>query len=87
MNDSRWFDFEFAPAVIGLAVYIRLADRGDRWAATVRSGTTTTGALGANAREALVAALAPLGAHLTTRLMAEPTMFGASATLLARAAV
>jgi hypothetical protein len=87
MNDSRWFAFEFAPNVLGLAVHVRLADRGDRWAATVRCGTATTDALGANAREALVAALAPLGAHATTRLMAEPTMFGPSATLLARAAV
>jgi hypothetical protein len=87
MNDSGWFEFELAPGAIGLAVHVRLGDRGDRWAATVRCGTTTTDALGANAREALVAALARLGARATTRLMAEPTMFGASASLLARDAV
>lgn len=84
VNTSQWFEFELSPAVIGIPVHLRLGDYEDRWTASVRCGSTTTDGLGATAREALVAALAPLGLHVTTLLMAQPVMFGASADLLAR---
>jgi hypothetical protein len=77
MNASRWFDFELSPTV-----HLRLGDFDDRWAAIVRSGSTTTDGLGATARDALVAALAPLGTRATATLMAQPVMFGVSAKLL-----
>ena len=78
MNASRWFEFELSPTV-----HLRLGDFDDRWAAIVRSGSTTTDGLGATARDALVAALAPLGTRATATLMAQPVMFGVSAELLA----
>jgi hypothetical protein len=77
MNTSRWFDFQLSPTV-----HVRLSDFEDRWAAVVCSGSTTTDGLGATARDALVAALAPFGPHATTMLMAQPVMFGVSAKLL-----
>ena len=87
MNTSRWFDFELSPAVLGLAVHVRLGDFEDRWTASVTYGSATADGLGPTARDALVAALAPLGTRATTMLMAQPAMFGASADLLARAAM
>ncbi len=75
------------PTAIGHAVAVRLGDFEGRWAAMVRCGTATTRGLGATAREALMAALAPLGPRATAALMAEPAMFGASADLLARIAI
>ena len=78
MNASRWFDFQLSPTV-----HVRLGDFENRWAAVVRSGSTTTDGLGATARDALVAALAPFGPLATTMLMAQPVMFGVSAELLA----
>ena len=84
VNTCQWFEFELSPAGLGSPVHLRLGDYEDRWTATVRCGSTTTDGLGATAREALVAALAPLGSHLTTMLMSQPGMFGASADLLAR---
>ena len=84
MNTTQWFEFDVSPGVIGIPVHLRLGDYTGRWTATVRCGSTTTDGLGATAREALVAALAPLGSHVTTLLMAQPVMFAASADLLAR---
>jgi len=65
-----------------MPVHVRIGDFESRWAAIVRSGSATSDGLGATARDALVAALAPLGARATATLMAHPTMFGASAQLL-----
>jgi hypothetical protein len=88
MQTTRWIDFELNVTALTPAVRVRIGDYGDRWVASVQCGTSSTNALGANAREALVAALAPLGARATTEVMAAPRMFGASAQLLeARAAV
>jgi len=77
MNANRWFDFELSPTV-----HLRLGDFENRWAAIVRSGSITTDGVGATARDALVAALAPLGPRATVTLMAQPVMFAASAELL-----
>jgi hypothetical protein len=88
MQTTRWIDFELSVTAVTPAVRIRIGDYGDRWVASVQCGTSRTSALGANAREALAAALAPLGARARTEVMAAPGMFGVSAQLLeARAAV
>lgn len=87
MNTSPWFDFDLSPAVLGIAIHVRLGDFEDRWTASVSYGSATADALGPTARDALVAALAPLGERATAMVMAQPTMFAASADLLRRAAV
>ncbi|HEX6128851.1 MAG TPA: hypothetical protein VF071_07520 [Candidatus Limnocylindria bacterium] len=76
---------EFAVELVGLAqpVRVRVSERGDRARAWVSCGGRTSDGLGASAREALVAALTPLGRRLTTQVMAAPVMFGASAQLMA----
>ncbi len=87
MNTSRWIAFELPPTTLGHPVTVRLGDFDERWVAAIRCGSTTTNGLGASPREALTAALAPLGSRATAALMAEPAMFAASADLLARAAM
>lgn len=86
MNTNRWFDFDLSPTVLGIAVHVRMGDFNDRWTASVSYGSATADGLGATARDALVAALAPLGERATTMLMAQTAMFAASADLLAPAA-
>jgi hypothetical protein len=80
---SRWVEFELAPASLGYPVAVRLGDFQERWVAVVHSGSVPTHGLGTTARGALLAALAPLGERAIAALMAEPMMFGASASLLA----
>lgn len=75
-------EFELAPATLGYQVAVRLGDFQARWVAVVACGSVSTNGLGATARGALLAALAPLGERATAALMAEPAMFGASASLL-----
>jgi hypothetical protein len=87
MNDNRWVDFELPGTAIGLPVSVRIGDFGGRWVAVVTDGADRRDGLGSSAREALLAALAPLGTRASMALMAEPVMFGASADLLARAAI
>jgi hypothetical protein len=87
MDSNRWVEFEVQPAAIGLGVFVRLGDFGDRWTASVRCGAASSNGLGANPRAALLAALVPLGPRASTIVMADPVMFGASADLLARTAV
>jgi hypothetical protein len=83
MQSTRWVEFELAPATLGFSVSVRLGDFEDRWLAVVNSGSARTDGLGATARKALVAALAPLGNRAIAALLAEPAMFGASVHLLA----
>jgi hypothetical protein len=64
-----------------MRISIRLG--GERSSASVACGAMTTSGIGATAREALVAALAPFGARMTTAVMAAPAMFAASARCLA----
>jgi hypothetical protein len=82
---SRWVEFEVAPTSLGYPVAVRLGDYQERWVAVVQSGSVSTNGLGASARDALLAALAPLGERAIAALMAEPMMFGASASLLVAA--
>jgi hypothetical protein len=83
MYATRWFEFELTSAMLGYPVSVRLGDFEARWLAVVQCRSVSSDGLGATARDALLAALAPLGKRATTALMAEPAMFGASATLLA----
>jgi hypothetical protein len=62
---------------------IRIREAVERATASVECGATRTSGIGATAREALVAALAPFGARTAGAVMAAPAMFAASATLLA----
>jgi hypothetical protein len=76
-------DLELTPTALGHPISLSFLDFGARWMAIVESGSTRTHGLGASAREALQAALAPFGRRATAVLMADPAMFGASAELLA----
>ncbi|HET6379786.1 MAG TPA: hypothetical protein VFH63_01960 [candidate division Zixibacteria bacterium] len=79
MDDPRSVEFEVPSAALGRPVAVRLTDFGGRWVAALRCGTSTTSGLGATARDAFLAALAPLGARVAAALMVEPVMFVASA--------
>jgi hypothetical protein len=81
MDSNQWVEFELAPANLDYPVSIRLGDFEARWLAVVQAGSASLEGLGGTARDALVAALAPLGMPTTAALMAEPAMFGASARL------
>lgn len=76
---------EFAVEVMGLTqpVCVRVSERGERAVAWVTSGSGASSGIGATAREALAAALAPLGRHRASEVLAAPAMFAASAQLLA----
>ena len=76
---------EFAVELLGLPqpVHVRVSERERRAAAWVECGTLASSGIGATAREALAAALAPLGRRRVSEVMAAPTMFAASAQLLA----
>jgi hypothetical protein len=86
MNGSRWVEFDLPPTAMGLQGSVRLGDFDERWVAVVRCESSETFGLGGTARQALLAALAPLGPRATTAVMADPTMFAASAALLAHEA-
>jgi hypothetical protein len=83
MNSGHWVDFELTVTGLSQGVQIRIGTFAERCVASVELGAVRTSGIGATAREALVAALAPLGNRMTTTVMAAPAMFGASAQLLA----
>lgn len=83
MNSGHWLDLELSITGAGQVVRVRIGSFGERSVASVELGLTKTNGIGASAREALVAALAPLGNRMTTAVMAAPAMFGASAQLIA----
>ena len=76
---------EFAVEVATLAgpMQVRIAELGERSVVSVSWRATSSSGLGATAREALVAALAPFGRRTATAVMAAPAMFAASAAVLA----
>jgi ABC-type proline/glycine betaine transport system permease subunit len=76
---------EFAVEVATLAgpMQVRIDELGERSVASVAWGATSSSGLGATAREALVAALAPFGQRTLSAVMAAPVMFAASAAVLA----
>ena len=76
---------EFAVELLGEAqpVRVRVSERDERAVAWVACGGAAFNGIGATAREALVAALAPLGRRQASEVMAAPALFAASAQLLA----
>jgi hypothetical protein len=83
MNISSWVEFSVEVAGMPQPVSVRIAERDARAMASVACGRFSSSGLGATAREALVAALAPLGRKLAATVMAAPDMFGASVRVLA----
>jgi hypothetical protein len=84
MHNSRAVEFQVEPPSLGYAVSVRLRDFRERWFAVAECRDVRHSGLGSTARDALVAALAPLGPKPTAALMADPAMFGASLKVLAR---
>jgi hypothetical protein len=76
---------EFAVEVMDLTqpVRVRVSERDERAVAWVTCGSGASSGIGATAREALAAALAPLGGRRASEVLAAPAMFAASAQLLA----
>jgi hypothetical protein len=85
MNEGHWLNLELSVAGIRDAMQVRIGSFTGRSVASVQVGAVRTNGIGGTAREALVAALAPLGTRMTTAVMCAPAMFGASAQLLAAA--
>lgn len=83
MNRGHWVELDLTVTGIAERMHVRVGQFGERSTASVEVGRITSNGIGPNAREALVAALAPLGNRMTTAVMAAPAMFGASAELLA----
>ena len=83
MQNNPWVEFELAPATLGYSVSVRLTDFDARWLAVVECRSGSTEGLGGSARDALVAALSPLGTGATAALMADTGTFEASAMVLA----
>jgi hypothetical protein len=83
MKNGHWVDFELTVTGAAQAMQVRIGTFDARCVASVELGALRTNGIGATAREALVAALAPLGNRMTTAVMSAPAMFGASARLLA----
>ena len=83
MNPGSSVAFEVSVLGLQSPMSVQIAAVSERCVASVQLGAISLHGLGANAREALVAALAPLGPRMTTAVMATPAMFGASAQVLA----
>ena len=83
MDGAISIEFELSVTALRDALRIRIGEFGERAVAWVECGAITSRGLGATAREALVASLAPLGPRATTAVLSAPAMFAASAQLLA----
>ena len=83
MTSTDAVEFELAHPFFGYAMSILLRNLGGGWLATAESADSRLLGIGATAREALTAALNPLGAPAAARLMADPVLFGASVRVLA----
>lgn len=83
MNTGAWVELELHVGMAATPLRIRVREAGERSTATVACGPMQTSGIGATAREALVAALAPFGARTAGAVMAAPAMFAASAEILA----
>ncbi|HET6820142.1 MAG TPA: hypothetical protein VFH98_06270 [Candidatus Limnocylindria bacterium] len=83
MDKGHWVDFELTVTGVDASLQVRIGSFAERSVASVELGALRTNGIGATAREALVAALAPLGNRMTTAVMSAPAMFGVSARLLA----
>jgi len=74
---------DVSPTTSACVFSMRLDPLGERWVAVVNCEHERHHGIGASARDALVAALAPLGRRTAASVMADPAMFGASLALLA----
>lgn len=74
---------DVSPATTACVFSMQLDSLGERWVAVVDCEHERHHGIGASAREALAAALAPLGKRTAASVMADPAMFGASLALLA----
>jgi hypothetical protein len=78
-------NFRLGSPELGLEVAVRLRELGGRWLAVADFGGEPEVGIGPTPRGALVAALATLGQRTAAMLMADPALFGVSATLAANA--
>lgn len=83
MIKSQRIAFELTAPSLGYAVSVVLGNLTDRWLATAQCQGGRHIAIGATAREALTAALSPLGSPTAALLLADPALFGASVGVLA----
>lgn len=83
MNAGAWVVFELHAGTGSSPFRIRVRDAGERSMALVTCGSREASGIGATARDALEAALAPFGPRTTGAVLAAPAMFAASAALLA----
>jgi hypothetical protein len=82
MTERRTVQLQLHVTGVAGAVGVRITQLGERWTASVECAAATFQGIGSTAREALTAALAPLGGRTAAQVMAAPAMFGASAQLL-----
>ena len=78
-------NFHLGSADLGLDVAVRLRELNGRWLAVAEFGAEPEVGIGATPRVALAAALATLGERTAATLMADPELFGVSATLASNA--
>ena len=83
MRSANTGQVNVSPAVSSCIFSMRLNPLGERWVARVDCEHERHHGIGTSAREALSAALAPLGKRTAASVMADPAMFGASLALLA----
>jgi hypothetical protein len=76
-------NFHLGSADTGLDVAVRLRELDGRWLCVAEFGEEPEVGIGATPRAALSAALATLGERTAAALMADPELFGVSATLAA----
>ena len=78
-------NFRLGSADLDLDVAVRLRELNGRWLAVAEFGDEPEVGIGATPRVALAAALATLGERTAATLMADPELFGVSATLASNA--
>jgi hypothetical protein len=81
MEYHQSIEFRLEPPTLGYGVTVRLRAIAERWLAVATSEGGEHLGLGGSAREALGAALFPLGPLAMRTLLADPGLFGASASL------
>ena len=83
MRSANTVQVDVSPATTTCVFTMRLNPLGERWVAAVDCEHERHHGIGMSAREALAAALAPLGTRTAASVLADPAMFGASLALLA----
>ena len=78
-------NFRLGSSELGLDVNVRLRELNGRWLAVAEFGDDPEVGIGATPRAALSAALMTLGERASATLLADPELFGVSATLMANA--